>query len=266
MSNRERHAFQGLDHPLLHMPLALALVAAASALGCTEGPLPADPTAVEHGQPPSLDIAAPESWVVIVDTDFEDAALGALPSPFTKVTACAGSDILVTDEAAYSGAQSLKYLNTCPPPGAAFLTSLAPPACASWPTGARWSLRRRHENYAFSAFTMFPRFPQSFGPDGGTAIQFGPDGGIRVWNGEGIIMPNVVVGNYQVGVWVKVETVWDFDVGTYDVFIDDDYRGTFPTPIRQPGDVHHGGGWEVTFYDDDVYLAFEFRGERPNCA
>ena len=59
-------------------------------------------------------------------------------------------------------------------------------------------------------------------------------------------VPNTVVGSYQVGVFKKVEAVYDFVAGHYELFLDDASVGVFPTRVFELGSTHQASFGVVT--------------------
>ncbi len=242
---------QGGPRPRILATLALLV---APALGCGETATNPDDT---NAPAPALEWVS--TTVVLTQTDFEAEAIGTLPSPFFQFIGCpSGTTIGVSAITARSGSHSLRYSNNCFAP---FLAGVTFRNCTRWPTAARWILYRRQDVYDYTAFSMHPHKEEQ---EPSTSIQLGPDGGVRV-SSDGIVSPNLVVGAYQTGVWTKFETAWDFVGGTFDLYIDDSFRGTFPTKIRHAFWADYGSNIPVTFYDDDLFLSLDLRGERQNC-
>lgn len=223
-------------------------------MGCTE----IDSDSLTEPQPPGISAAVNYTTVTLVQEDFEALTLGTLPPPLSSFVGCPSGTIAVSNAASRSGNQSLRYSNICHAP---FLAAVHFASCTRWPSSARWILHRRQDSYTYSAFSMHALHPDK---EPGTSIQLGPDGGVRV-SSDGIAPPNIVVGTYQTGAWTKFETMWDFVGGTYALYIDDSHVGTYPTRIRHALWADHGSNVPVTFYDDDLFLSLDLRGERQSC-
>jgi len=242
--------------PSARCVLAVTLVCLAGvpiAVACADSPAEPGPRI----PPPSADWV--ETTVFLTDEDFEDTPLGGEPYPFIAETWCPEAFVGASDEAARSGLQSLRYHHGCGPGVNATITAVSFAMCTRWPTAARVVFFRRHDDFVNSDFALF----SWKGEEPRTALLFGADGGIRASDG---VDPDIVVGQYQLGEWTKVETAWDFLGGTYELGIDDVHIGSFPTYVTKAfwllfGSFQQGS----TFYDDDVAVTLDLRGERQNC-
>lgn len=219
-----------------------------------QGPGPTDP------QGPAISASVVYTTVTLTQEDFESTTLGGEPYPFVAETWCPNSFVGASTDYARSGTQSLRYFHGCAPGVQATGTSLSFSLCTRWPTRASVTFSRLHPNLTTSALALFSGVKHEY-PSG---VVFSGDGLIRLVDNSG--NPAPVVGSYTPGNWTTVATSWDFVGGTFDLTIDNSFVGTFATAVRKAswlGVFASSPG--VTFYDDDVTVALELRGERQNC-
>lgn len=227
-----------------------------SLVGCrSDAPVAPSDTAL-----PPLQPSVVYSEVVLLDQDFEAVHLGAEPYPLIAETWCPNSFVGASGDVARSGSRSFRYFHGCPPGANATGTSLSFAMCTRWPTRASMQFSRYHPALGPTAWIVHSA-SQHEAPSG---IVFGADGVIYLLDNSG--NPAPVLGSYASGTWTTVETEWDFVEGQFTVTINGSLVGTFPTTVRKAywvGVFAHTSG--MTFYDDDVRVALELKGERQNC-
>lgn len=205
--------------------------------------------------PPGIATSVVYSTVTLTQEDFESTPLGGEPYPFIAETWCPNSFVGASTDYARSGTQSFRYFHGCVPGTKATGTSLSFAMCTRWPTRATYTFSRLHPALTISGTALFSA-SQHEPPSG---LVFNADGRIYLLNAH-------AVGTYTPGTWTTVETTWDFVAGTFDLTIDNAFVGTFPTAVRKAfwiGTFADRPG--VEFYDDDVTVTLDLRGERQNC-